>query len=418
MASPDPAARAGSQGHPGIQLALRVVAGLAPIILVVWCLAHLHRGTGTELTTAAFLGVCYIAAFRTLYTSDRGAAVPTEPVLVAMLLALPATWVPPLVLIAGVLASVDDDENLHMTWWQVALTLGRHAFLTVSPVLVVLALGHTGLHDASPGLIAAVLGTQILTDGLLAALIEIAGQAARTVIKSIAWTMGIDATLAVVGYCITEATHARLPGLFLLAAPIVLMHLLSYDREQYFSQAQDYKSAYREVNQEARRDPMTGLLNRRGWEETLASTMARLRETPEPMTATILAADLDRLKYTNDTYGHLAGDSLICGFADLLTDILPPECAVARLGGDEFAVIITGRSDAEHPDLLSTVREALATADPVGSVRISASLGQATCPPAVDLDTAVQEADHAARVDKEMRRMRREDHSPARPVAP
>lgn len=418
MASPDPAARAGSQGHPGIQLALRVVAGLAPIILVVWCLTHLHRGTGTELAAAAFLGLCYVAAFRTLFMSSRGGMVPTEPVLVAMLMALPATWAPPLICAASVVASFDDPIYKQLTWWQSILTVGRHTWVTIVPVITLIALGHSDLTHAGLWTSAAIIALQILGDGLLVLLVELTSRTTAEVLQPIAWSMGVDATLAVVGYCIACSTDARLPGLLLIASPVVLVSLLSYDRQQYYSEAQDYKSAYREVNQEARRDPMTGLLNRRGWEETLASTMAHLRETPESMTATILAADLDRLKYTNDTYGHLAGDSLICGFADLLTDILPAECAVARLGGDEFAVIITGRSDAEHPDLLATVREALATADPVGAVRISASLGQATCPPALDLETAVQEADHAARVDKEMRRMRREDHSPARPVAP
>ncbi|NGM16728.1 diguanylate cyclase [Eggerthellaceae bacterium zg-893] len=56
--------------------------------------------------------------------------------------------------------------------------------------------------------------------------------------------------------------------------------------------------------------------------------------------------DLNRLKYVNDTFGHLAGDEMICAAADLLRDAFEPDGMVARIGGDEFAVISS--ADAER----------------------------------------------------------------------
>lgn len=404
-------------GHPRAKLVLRVVSGIVPLALALWCLSHLEHGSATEKVAAAVLAACYLFAFRTVYKSTRGATVPTEPVLVAMLLVLPATWVFPLVLLAATLGSIGDDSLEGLAWWQTGLTVARQAWVAVAPVALLIALGESSPGARSLSLVAAVIAVQLAADGVLVLLEELLSRALSEVVRPLAWTMAIDAMLAVVGYSIVEATSGHLPGLLLIVTPIVLMRLLSYDRETYFSEAQDLKSAYSEVTQEARRDPMTGLLNRRGWEETLEDTMAGLRQATEPTTTTILAADLDRLKFTNDTYGHLAGDSLICGFADILSECLPSHASIARLGGDEFAVIVTGPTSAGAPDLIATVRAAVTAAPAIGAVRVSASLGQATYPPAANLDAAVNAADHAARVDKEMRRMTREDTPPATSAA-
>jgi diguanylate cyclase (GGDEF)-like protein len=87
----------------------------------------------------------------------------------------------------------------------------------------------------------------------------------------------------------------------------------------------------------ARRDPLTGLLNRMGLQERFeaASAQARARGTE----VALLYLDLDRFKTINDTYGHGIGDQLICEVSRRLTSAVGSDGFVARLGGDEFAVV-------------------------------------------------------------------------------
>ncbi|MND88483.1 putative diguanylate cyclase YdaM [compost metagenome] len=97
-------------------------------------------------------------------------------------------------------------------------------------------------------------------------------------------------------------------------------------------------------------DPLTGLLNRRGLDELLAST--RGRRFKEKATAIILA-DIDQFKAINDRFGHSFGDLVIERFGALLQSHTTVQGCVARLGGEEFAVLL--------PD--TNLDDAIATAD-------------------------------------------------------
>ena len=89
-------------------------------------------------------------------------------------------------------------------------------------------------------------------------------------------------------------------------------------------------------------DPMTGLLNRAGWE---VGTTALLKRSQSPaVPVTVVALDIDGLKTLNDTYGHQAGDRRITDYAEQWKQALPRDAVLARLGGDEFAACITGDS--------------------------------------------------------------------------
>ncbi len=91
-----------------------------------------------------------------------------------------------------------------------------------------------------------------------------------------------------------------------------------------------------ELDRAARTDPLTGLLNRRGFAEALAASRAA-----EPR-GILAFLDMDGLKQLNDTHGHAAGDAAIQALAARLTaDARPGELA-ARLGGDEFALWLPG----------------------------------------------------------------------------
>jgi diguanylate cyclase (GGDEF)-like protein len=89
-------------------------------------------------------------------------------------------------------------------------------------------------------------------------------------------------------------------------------------------------------------DPLTGILNRRGFSDVADRELARARRYQTPF---VLAyVDVRGLKTVNDSEGHLAGDAVIRQVARLLSDSIRAEDAVGRLGGDELALLLTGQS--------------------------------------------------------------------------
>jgi len=90
-------------------------------------------------------------------------------------------------------------------------------------------------------------------------------------------------------------------------------------------------------------DPLTGLLNRAGFDsvlQRLVAPAATLPGQPAAPGAALLVLDLDRFKQVNDSAGHAAGDQLLRDLAALMTRRLRQGDVVARLGGDEFAVLL------------------------------------------------------------------------------
>jgi diguanylate cyclase (GGDEF)-like protein len=94
------------------------------------------------------------------------------------------------------------------------------------------------------------------------------------------------------------------------------------------------------LSEQARRDPLTGLVNRRGWEEALATEMGRAYRSGDALSMLIL--DLDGLKAFNDSAGHHAGDELLATVAQAWESRLRPSDVLARYGGDEFVVLLPG----------------------------------------------------------------------------
>jgi diguanylate cyclase (GGDEF)-like protein len=95
---------------------------------------------------------------------------------------------------------------------------------------------------------------------------------------------------------------------------------------------------------DALHDPLTGILNRRGFDERGA---ACIRSTS---VGAVLYLDLNQFKSINDRFGHQAGDALLKAFGHRLEFCLRPEDILGRLGGDEFAIVLPGVSveDAKH----------------------------------------------------------------------
>jgi diguanylate cyclase (GGDEF)-like protein/PAS domain S-box-containing protein len=126
----------------------------------------------------------------------------------------------------------------------------------------------------------------------------------------------------------------------------------------------------------SRADPLTGLVNRAGFELRVAEAMQHCRVTGTPMA--LMYLDIDKFKHINDRFGHDMGDALLRAFAGRLSQSLRSTDTVARLGGDEFTVIMEG---VPRPEVAAAVAnkivEAMSMPFALGqqTVRITTSIG-------------------------------------------
>jgi diguanylate cyclase (GGDEF)-like protein len=144
-----------------------------------------------------------------------------------------------------------------------------------------------------------------------------------------------------------------------------------------------------ELRRAARTDPLTGLLNRRGFAEAMDAGRA---VRPEGVLAYL---DMDGLKVLNDRHGHAAGDAAIRALAARLAAVAGPGELAARLGGDEFALWLPG-CDAEEAAWRCAPLGApgpLAGFPEAGPAAVAASIGLAPATAAHTAETLIAEAD-------------------------
>src|SRR5918998_3308936 len=121
-------------------------------------------------------------------------------------------------------------------------------------------------------------------------------------------------------------------------------------------------------------DDLTGLINRRRFQEELRRHLAEGRRYG--LTGALLVLDLDGFKEVNDNHGHSAGDRVLCGVADALRSRLRTTDIVARLGGDEFAVLLPRETAQEAELVCRSLEQAIpAEVSTPGQSRIEVSVG-------------------------------------------
>jgi diguanylate cyclase (GGDEF)-like protein len=160
-----------------------------------------------------------------------------------------------------------------------------------------------------------------------------------------------------------------------------------------------------ELDATAARDPLTGVLNRRGLEERLGIELTRARRTDEPLT--VIACDLDGLKQINDQHGHAAGDDALALAADVLSSGLRDVDVLARTGGDEFLVLLPNCEIEAGMRIADALRVQVADAASSESWPATVSMGVACAPPMpLDPEALLPAADQALYRSKSLGRNR------------
>ena len=126
-----------------------------------------------------------------------------------------------------------------------------------------------------------------------------------------AWTYAVDLLLAPIGLTAVIASDGSRSAVLLASAPIGVLALLARDRAEHLEQAVAISEAFEAAVETARLDALTGIGNRRAWNEATARAAVQFAADPLHSAVTVVMGDLDRLKTVNDAHGHEAGDELI-----------------------------------------------------------------------------------------------------------
>jgi diguanylate cyclase len=146
----------------------------------------------------------------------------------------------------------------------------------------------------------------------------------------------------------------------------------------------------------ARLDPLTGVANRKSYDERFAQDIARRAPGGAPLG--LLLWDIDNFKFINDSYGHRAGDRVLQSVAACFKAALRSSDFVARIGGEEFAVLLSGVKLAEAVNVANHLRmavEALRFHFRGTPVRVTVSCGISELNPDDSPEAAYERADRA-----------------------
>jgi diguanylate cyclase len=182
------------------------------------------------------------------------------------------------------------------------------------------------------------------------------------------------------------------------------MQSLQTELESSKQQVDKLQKELQSARGEALSDPLTGILNRRGFEGAAKLTFDD--ESALAKGVCLLMVDIDHFKKVNDTYGHLFGDKIIRAIADTLKSKIRGQDAVARLGGEEFAVLLTETNLAGARIVAENVRQSiergkirrLDTQEQISGITIS--IGVTTYSSGKSIVDLIDQADKALYVSK------------------
>jgi diguanylate cyclase (GGDEF)-like protein len=155
---------------------------------------------------------------------------------------------------------------------------------------------------------------------------------------------------------------------------------------------ENLKISRKKVQWAARTDFVTGVFNRRYFQELLGMEIDRAQRYPHPIA--VVYMDMDNFKTMNDLFGHKVGDDVLRCIADELKSQLRKTDVIARLGGDEFALLLPSARLAEAEIVLSKVRHHLLETMRVRNWPVTFSIGVVVCvSPPLSAEQIIDKAD-------------------------
>lgn len=156
------------------------------------------------------------------------------------------------------------------------------------------------------------------------------------------------------------------------------------------------EAAQHDLAKQASTDPLTNLLNRRGFEQRLYQELALIKRGATA--AALLLIDFDRFKEINDTNGHMVGDKVLTRFSELCQEMFRDADVLCRWGGDEFLVMLPGASAEHAQQAARRLHESLAITPmanetSVAPIFLSVSIGICSLTASTNLDAFAREID-------------------------
>jgi diguanylate cyclase (GGDEF)-like protein len=177
-------------------------------------------------------------------------------------------------------------------------------------------------------------------------------------------------------------------GIIAISVALVIYAIRTTALQTLYLEAQrELKEARDRLEALSLEDGLTGVANRRGFDQTLAQEWHRAARTRQPLA--LIFADLDLFKELNDSHGHQAGDRCLIQVAGVLHGLAKRSGdLVARYGGEEFAAILAGANTEEALSMAERMRAAIVALHIANSTELgswlTASIGVTSCIPTID----------------------------------
>jgi diguanylate cyclase (GGDEF)-like protein len=372
------------------QLTSRVVFGGGYLLAAAVCVLVLPTGHGFSVIAPAVVTLCLVGNRVRLWQSKSWVTC-VQAAFVLLVFAVPLNVVPLALLVVEVAGLPGKGRRPLM---KVAVGACNSWFGFAAPVLLALLAPGSASWDHWAAYVAVFAGQFLAYQVILAARCRLAG--VRMLLSERLAGLRVEICLTPVGLAAAIDLHRSPVGALALMLGVTgMLVLVGQEHQQRWVQTD-----------RALRDPLTQLPNRALFDETAATCESRCRRKNEH--AGLLLIDLDEFKPINDTFGHKAGDEVLCAFADHLRTNVRAVDLPARVGGDEFAVVLAEPMDLDGArEVADKLKSRLAKSIKLASgheVSIGFSTGFALFGDEISLHDAAVQADSALYEDKRSRK--------------
>src|SRR4051812_11686652 len=387
----DPPARANPDGRSGLPRKARIYLAVLGLLTVASAGTFYLRAPQISSGWATFVVLAAAASVAQIFPvkSPRNAMYHTSVVfLVAAALLLP----PELIVLIPLVQTVPEWLKVRYPWPIECFNISNYTLNALAAWGVADLIEHYGKNTiknpdtrfAVAGLLACMAFVAV-NHVLVAVILKLSrDHSFRQSDLFTAESISIDLVLTILGVSLAAFWNWNPWLIFAALAPLVVVHR---------------SLSVPQLQAEARVDPKTGLYNARYFATTLATEIARASRFERPMS--LIMADLDLLRDINNSYGHLAGDAVLKGIAEIFHQELRHYDVPARFGGEEFSILLPETPPEQAMEIAERIRRAVAerefevetAAEPI---RATVSLGVAGFPKdGLDANELIHQADLA-----------------------